>query len=87
MHHLVRLIHYLITITGGKIYWIFAGAILLTVTLGMFGFSSVFPKFSYLTRLYMTMQLFLTDSQSFDVSDELRKSGGAVLPWTLECAR
>ncbi len=63
------------------------GAILLTVTLGMLGFSSVFPEFGTLTKLYMTMQLFLFDSQSFDVSDVISESGSANLPWTLECAR
>ena len=61
------------------------GAIVLTIILGMSGFSSVFPEFSILTRLYMTAQLFLLDPQTFDVSDTL--SGVGAVPWTLELAR
>ncbi len=61
------------------------GAIVLTIILGFSGFSSVFPEFSILTRLYMTAQLFLLDPQTFDVSDTL--SGVGAVPLSLELAR
>ena len=61
------------------------GAIVLTIILGISGFSSVFPEFSILTRLYMTAQLFLLDPQTFDVSDTL--SGVGAVPLSLELAR
>ena len=65
------------------------GAIALTVVLGMIGFSRVFPDFNALTWLYMSMQLFLLDPQSFDVSDVLSSSESPDkgIPWTLELAR
>ncbi len=66
-------------------YMFLFGIIVLTIILGMAGFSSVFPEFSILTRLYMTAQLFLLDPQTFDVSDTL--SGVGPVPWTLEIAR
>jgi len=37
------------------------GGIVLTLILGMAGFSRVFPDFNALTWLYMSMQLFLLD--------------------------
>ena len=65
------------------------GGIVLTLILGMAGFSRVFPDFNALTWLYMSMQLFLLDPQSFDVSDVLSssESQGQGIPWTLELAR
>ena len=50
-----------------------------TLTFGLFGYSQVFPDFGFLTLLYMTVQLFLLDSQVFDVSDVMAESGG--VPW------
>ncbi|MDB4055161.1 NAD-binding protein, partial [Akkermansiaceae bacterium] len=65
------------------------GGIVLTLILGMAGFSRVFPDFNALTWLYMTIQLFLLDPQSFDVSDTLRGTDAntSAIPWTLEVAR
>ena len=56
-----------------------------TLTFGLFGYSQVFPDFGFLTLLYMTVQLFLLDSQVFDVSDVMAESGG--VPWALELSR
>ena len=70
-------------------YKIFFVAIMATIVLGMCGFSIVFPDYNALTWLYMTMQLFILDPQSFDVSDTLSgtEAGAAAVPWTLELAR
>lgn len=70
-------------------YKIFFVAIVATIVLGMCGFSVVFPDYNALTWLYMTMQLFTLDPQSFDVSDTLSgtEAGAAAVPWTLELAR
>ncbi|MBE87578.1 MAG: hypothetical protein CMO69_07580 [Verrucomicrobiales bacterium] len=89
MYFLPKLLLNLIVIIFNKMkaHPIVVGIILLTITLGMIGFSSVFPEFSTLTKLYMTMQLFLVDSQSFDVSDVISEDGQVSLPWTLEWAR
>lgn len=70
-------------------YKILLVAIIATITLGIYGFSIVFPEFNALTWLYMTIQLFLLDPQSFDVSDTLRGTDAntSAIPWTLELAR
>jgi hypothetical protein len=72
-----------------KGYKIFFGVIITTIVLGIYGFSTVFPQFNALTWLYMTIQLFLLDPQSFDVSDTLRGTDAntSAIPWTLELAR
>lgn len=74
-------------ITKLKNYWLLIALILMALLLGMIGFTQVFPEFGFLTRCYMTVQLFLIDSQVFDVSDSIGGIEGGGVPWTLEAAR
>jgi hypothetical protein len=60
--------------------------IVVVIILGLLGFNKVFPEFSFLTHLFMTLQLFLLDSQSFDSSD-VAIGRGETIPWTLDAAR
>ena len=70
-----------------KNYWLLIALIFTALLLGMIGFKQVFPEFGFLTRCYMTVQLFLIDSQVFDVSDSIGGADGGSVPWTLEAAR
>lgn len=74
-------------ITKIKNYWLLIVMIPTALLLGMVGFTQVFPEFGFLTRCYMTVQLFLIDSQVFDVSDSIGGLEGGGVPWTLETAR
>lgn len=60
--------------------------VFIVIILGLVGFNKVFPEFSFLTHLFMTLQLFLLDSQSFDSSD-VAIGRGESIPWTLDVAR
>ena len=74
-------------LTHLKNYWLLIALILTALLLGMIGFTQVFPEFGFLTRCYMTVQLFLIDSQVFDVSDTIGGVDGGGVPWSLEIAR
>lgn len=74
-------------ITKLKNYWLLIALILTALLLGMIGFTQVIPEFGFLTRCYMTVQLFLIDSQVFDVSETIGGIEGGGVPWTLEAAR
>lgn len=70
-----------------KKYWLLIVMIITVLVLGMIGFTQVFPEFGFLTRCYITVQLFLIDSQIFDVSDTIGGREGGGVPWSLEIAR
>ena len=74
-------------LTKLKNYWLLIALILTALLLGMIGFKQVFPEFGFLTRCYMTVQLFLIDSQVFDLSETIGGVDGGGVPWTLEAAR
>ena len=74
-------------LTHLKNYWLLIALIFTALLLGMIGFKQVFPEFGFLTRCYMTVQLFLIDSQVFDVSDSIGGIEGGGVPWPLEAAR
>jgi hypothetical protein len=67
-------------------YRVLTIGIFAVIIFGLVGFKEVFPDFSFLTHLFMTLQLFLLDSQSFDSSDVVT-GRGETIPWTLDLAR
>lgn len=75
------------SLTNLKNYWLLIVLILTALLLGMIGFTQVFPEFGFLTRFYMTVQLFLIDSQVYDLSETIDSAEGGGVPWTLEVAR
>jgi hypothetical protein len=74
-------------LTKLKNYWLIIALIFTALLLGLIGFKQVFPDFGFLTRCYMTVQLFLIDSQVFDLSETIGGVDGGGVPWTLEAAR
>jgi hypothetical protein len=60
--------------------------ICLVVVFGLLGFQRVFPEFGFFTHLFMVLQLFLLDPQSFDSSDAV-VARGETIPITLDLAR
>lgn len=74
-------------LTKLKNYWLLIALIFAALLSGMIGFTQVFPEFGFLTRCYMTVQLFLIDSQVFDLSETIGGVDGGGVPWTLEIAR
>ena len=74
-------------LTKLKSYWLLITLILTALLLGVIGFTQVFPGYGFLTQCYLTMQLFLIDSQTFDVSDTIGGREGGGVPWSLEIAR
>ena len=55
--------------------------ILLTGSLGMHGFALAFPEIHVVTRLFMTIHLFLLDSQSIELVDANDKDVPLTLAW------
>ena len=74
-------------LTALKNYWLLIALILSALVLGMIGFTQVFPEFGFLTRCYLTMQLFLIDSGALDLSETSGGIEGGGVPWSLETAR
>ncbi|MGB0786213.1 MAG: RyR domain-containing protein [Alphaproteobacteria bacterium] len=74
-------------LTKLKNYWLLIALIFTALLLGLIGFKQVFPEFGFLTRCYMTVQLFLIDSQVYDLSETIGGVDGGGVPWTLEAAR
>ena len=74
-------------LTKLKSYWLLIALILSALVLGMIGFTQVFPEFGFLTRCYLTVQLFLIDSGALDLSETSGGIEGGGVPWTLEVAR
>ena len=74
-------------LTKLKSYWLLIALILTALLLGMIGFTLVFPEFGFLTRCYLTVQLFLIDSGALDLSEASGGNEGRGVPWPLETAR